>query len=117
VTRRDLLLWGSAFVGPSAWFADLVVSYALTPDAGVPGDVGHLHVVSLLAFLITAGALAVASSQMRRIPIKKEEDTRDASLQRARFLAVAAVVLCLFSLLLIAGLEIPNWILTPGEEP
>jgi hypothetical protein len=54
---------------------------------------------------------------MRRIPIKKEEDTRDASLQRARFLAVAAVVLCLFSLLLIAGLEIPNWILTPGEEP
>ncbi len=117
MTRRDHLLWAAAAAGPTAWFVDLVVSYALVPSTGAPDGLGRLHLVSVIAFAVTALALVIALFQMRRIPIKNEEDTHDASLQRARFMAVAAVVLCLFSLLLIAGLEIPNLLVTAGSEP
>lgn len=115
--RRDRLLWAAAATGPSAWFADLVVSYALAPGPGAREGDARLHLVSLASFLVAAAALAVAIRQMRAVPVEKEEHTHDASLQRARLLAVAAVVLCAFSLVLIAGTEIPNWTLDAGDEP
>jgi hypothetical protein len=97
---KDRLLWAAAFAGPLAWFGDLISSWMLTPGAYQHRPSLSIHVITVIAALVAAGAGVVAWQ-------KRDQGT----------VARAALFLAMFSLLVILGMAVPKWMLAPGAEP
>jgi hypothetical protein len=106
---QDKWLTFTAFVGPVAALTDLTVMYTLVPETCVRGSKMLLHVSAAVFFAACiAGALLA-----RRIGSNFTPDgpVPDRMVERTRWLALAGVILCLFSALVIVAMEIPNVIL------
>lgn len=96
-------------VGPVAALANQGVMYALVPESCVRGSKLMLH-ASTAAFLVlcAVGALIAWRIGARFVPTTPAPDRL---VERTRWLALAGVVLCVFSALVIVAMEIPNLIL------
>lgn len=99
-TRGSRLLWFAVLGSPLAWATHLVVSYSLeewfacSPSAGEPGEILGFSVrtvafvVNTALAVIAAASLAGALACRRRLPL----GTGDERLDRARWMALAAIV-------------------------
>lgn len=113
MSRRDIRLWLLILAGPAAWAIDFNVSYAVSPNAHDHESVLDLYLLHAGAFVIAAIA-AVLSGRLLRSALQVEGDVM---VQRTRFMAAAGLGLSVISLLLIAGIAIPTFMLPPGAEP
>jgi hypothetical protein len=95
------------FAGPAAWALHQQVSYMLTPTVCANGNEFVLHLVALLALVLTAAGGLVAWRISKRLPEGSTEKGDDRG-TRARFLALTAAVLCAFFGLVILAQEVPN---------
>ncbi|HEU0036924.1 MAG TPA: hypothetical protein VFQ53_40215 [Kofleriaceae bacterium] len=112
--RRDLRLWVAVFLGPAAWFTDLVVAWMAAPAAHHTSRIWTLRGIHLAAILVAIGAVVLAVIEKRKLP---ERDPEDVQVQRARFLSRVALALSAFAILQLVGALIPTLLLTPGAEP
>jgi hypothetical protein len=96
----DRWLTFTAFLGPVAALANLTVSYTLVPESCERGSKMLLHGSAAAFFASCVIGAAIAWRTGRRLPM-----------ERTRWLAMAGVILCLFSALVIVAMEIPNVIL------
>lgn len=110
VERRDVLLWLAFLAGPAAWALQLQINYSLTATACAMGGKMFLHLVSLGAFLIAVAGAFVGWLWRQKLP-EGSTEMGDAEESRARFMALAAMVSCVFFALVIVAAEIPNWTL------
>jgi hypothetical protein len=93
--------------GPLAALTNLTVSYFLTPESCERGTKLWLH-VTCAAFV----AVCIASAFIAwRIIAQVAGRTPDDLTERTRWHATAALILSLFSVLLLIAMEIPNVIL------
>jgi hypothetical protein len=104
---RDRWLMFAFWLGPMAALTHLLVAYSLVPSACAQGSKSMLH-ASAAAFFIVAllgafigwhyhGAFAESDGMIRQ--------------ERTRWMAMMAMVLSLFSALVIIAMELPNVIL------
>jgi hypothetical protein len=107
VTRRDRWLWVGVMAGPIAWFADLMVSYAVCPGPRRAGPIALLLAISAAAFLLAAGGGVIG---WRGLGAASHS-------HRARFLAEASLALSVLAMLLVAAMAMPTLMLIPGGEP
>ncbi len=106
--KRDLLLWMAILTGPVLWFVNLETDFALAPTACTGGKVA-IYAVALVCLLITAGMGFLALSVWRRL------DADSMSVERARVMAVAGVVLSASFAVVIFAQMLPDFILAGCE--
>jgi hypothetical protein len=105
----DKWLTFTLLLGPVASLTNLTVSYALVPEACERGTKLALHLSALVCFAAClGGALLAWRIAMSFVP---QGPVPDRMIERTRWLAIAGVVLCVFSALVIVAMEIPNVIL------
>ena len=107
MTRRDRWLWIGVLAGPFAWFADLVVSYAVCPGPRHAGPVALLLAISAAAFVLAAAGGVIGWRSLGAV----------ADSHRARFLAEASIALSVLAMLLVIATAMPTVMLVPGGEP
>jgi cytochrome bd-type quinol oxidase subunit 2 len=105
---RDRWLLTAFALGPLTALTHLSVSYALVPTACDRASKTMLHVTTAVALLLCIVAGAIAAAILRRCAT---EDARLLWQQRTRWFATTALVLAIFSAVVILAMEIPNVIL------
>lgn len=90
---------------PLAWFVDLVAKWMIVPGAHEPGGERALYAITGGALVVAIAAAVVSGFEVRRVR------------GHARFVAEAAVVLSIVSIVLIVATAVPTLILEPGDEP
>lgn len=98
---RNLAL-AALFVGPAAAMIDLTLSYYLVYPAQGSGHKTGLHIVTVLALLVT-----VVGIVMSRRALARDSETAPVD----RFLALGGLALNAFFLLVIVGFAIPKLVL------
>jgi hypothetical protein len=106
-------LWAGVLVGPMAMLIQLQTNYALVPWACGTGHTWPLHVVSLLALLVTIVAGVLAYSVW--FPLNTQEDS-GGTLARSRFMAAVGVLISLLMALVIVAQWLPIFINHPCER-
>jgi hypothetical protein len=109
--RRD---WFAVFAGPMAWFAAHAASWLLVPGAHEAGDLAALYAIDAIALAIAVAASMIALGRTRAL---LRESPADRRVQRARFVAISGLALSALSVLLVIGLALPVFLLSPGAEP
>jgi hypothetical protein len=107
--KRDIVLWFAAVVGPVAWFADLLISYAVIPGPHRPRDAGPLLAISAVALVLGGAGLLIAWRALREREVS--------SAPRPRFLAHSGIALSVLSMALVIATALPTLMLIPGGEP
>lgn len=103
---RDRWLMFAVIVGPLAALWNQAVIYSLVATACERGSKGMLHLVSLLFFLLSLWGAAIG--WRHRDPDTLESDDIH---RRIQWMAMTAIILSLFSAVIIGAMEIPNVIL------
>jgi hypothetical protein len=111
-------IWPALIVAPSLALTHLSVAYALVTPACAAQHTGWLHGTSavFLAASIAFTAMAFAESRRRARTLGPGSGPRaDSDLRGARpyFMAQVAVSIGLLSSLVIVGIWIPQWLLSP----
>jgi hypothetical protein len=104
---RDRWLVFAFLLGPLAALTHLSVSYSLVPTSCAEGSKTMLHATTAAFLPLCLIAAAIAWTILRRCEAADSELWQ----QRTRWLATVAVVLAIFSAILILAMEIPNVIL------
>lgn len=108
----ETMLWGGVLLGPVGIFVELQLSYLLVRTAC---NTGHRSVLAIPAVL--GAALAVVGLVLSLREYRRERnDARERVRDRARFMATGGLVLSVFSLLVIAAMSLPKFILGPCEQ-
>lgn len=106
---HDRWLTFALVLGPLSALADLNVMYALVPESCVRGSKWMLHASAGVFFVLcVAGALIAWRIGSGFTP---EGNVAERMVERTRWYALAGVVLCVFSALVIVAMEIPNVVL------
>jgi hypothetical protein len=105
---RDAWQWIAVVLGPIAWFADLMISYVVSPGPHHPRDAAPLLAISGTAFALTVAAALIAWRHLRAPAVNQAP---------RRFMAHAGLGLAVLSMMLIAATAAPTLLLTPGGEP
>lgn len=108
--RRDVLLGLAVFAGPTAWALHLLASYSLAPTACEMKSKVFLHLVTL-GCLLLAGAGALTGRHFWKELPEGSTERGDPALTRARFTALAGMILSLAFALVILAAEVANLIL------
>ena len=107
--KTDLRLWATILAGPTAWVAQLGLSYPiaqLTCHSGfAPQHPGTIHAISVAA-LIVIGAGAFVSWPLRAAP---------AAQQRVRFMAQLGLLMCGLFMLVVLATWVPPFIMNNCE--
>jgi hypothetical protein len=106
-TSHDRWLTFSLILGPMSALAGMSVAYTLVPEACERDSKGLLH-ASIAGSLVLA--LVAAAIAWRIYNAFSETGGVDWK-ERMRWMASLALILALFSTLMILALEIPNWVL------
>ncbi len=106
-TDRWLLLL--MLTPPSVWLTHLSVSYALVPQSCVWSSKALLHMLTVIAFLITASSAFMSWRELGRIGA--EGSMSHPHEPRRRFMAVLGVVFGIVFTMLVVANQIPNFIL------
>jgi len=115
---RITTLWIGVLTGPTAWFALLETNYVLSYVACGHRQTWMLHLAAALALALVAGA-AVRTWQAAPPGLSDEReaqvsiDPAETRIIRARFLAIAALALCVWFAVVIVAMEIPVLVLQP----
>ncbi len=114
------LLWFGVGAGAIAWTVHLVLSYLLVPFSCSIGTVLPIHVVTLVAALITAAALVVSLRAWHRSRTGIEADVGaetglNRSILRSGFMALSGVLLSGLFLLLILVEGVGPFFLDPCQ--
>jgi hypothetical protein len=104
-----LPLWSGVLAGPVAWAADLTASYALVRWICSSRQFALLHLITLLAILVTLGGAWIAWLAFQHSEGSFDDDRW--SVQRARFMAVLGLSSSALFLLAILASEMPRWVL------
>jgi hypothetical protein len=105
----DKWLTFTAFLGPIAALTNVTVSYTLSFETCERGSKAMLHACAAGFFAACViGALLAWRIGTRFTP---DGPVPDRMVERTRWLAMAGVILCVFSALVIVAMEIPNVIL------
>jgi hypothetical protein len=107
--KTDLKLWATILAGPTAWVAQLGLSYPiaqLTCHAGfAPQHPGTIHAISIAALgVIAAGAFL-------SWPLR----TASAEQQRVRFMAQLGLLMCALFMLVVLATWVPPFIMNNCE--
>jgi hypothetical protein len=108
-------LWYSILIGPVIWAVDFAISYALVPHACSTGHDFLLHLSGILSVIIALSGAAVALRSLAEIPTGASMQG-GAARDRARFMAMAGLVLSVTFALLIIAQEIPRFMLHPCDQ-
>jgi hypothetical protein len=95
---HDRRLMFAMILGPMAALTDLGIAYSLSPTACEQASKTLLHTTSVAFLLMSLCAALIA---------RTATDTAE----KSRWMVNVAVVLSLFSAVVIIAMEIPNWIL------
>lgn len=106
-------LWAGVLVGPTAMLMQLEINYALVPWACGTGHTWPLHVVSLVALVVTVVAGMLAYRIWGRL--STDEDSGGA-LARSRFMAAVGVLISLLMALVIVAQWLPVFFHSPCER-
>jgi hypothetical protein len=106
-SKTDLKLWLGILAGPTAWVAQLALSYPiaqLTCHAGfAPQHPGTLHAISIGALVAIAFGFVVSW------PLRTE------SPQRVRFMADLGLLMCVLFTLVVIATWVPPFIMNNCE--
>lgn len=111
--RGKLMLWGSVFAGPVAWFAHLCASYAVVLYACRGGGAWLLHVITALAAAVALAGAAVGWANWRRT---REAGAGGARQGRTQLMSVAGMALSVYFLLVVLVAEAANLVYEPCGE-
>jgi hypothetical protein len=103
---RDRWLLLAFILGPLSVLVHQSVSYSLVPTSCAEGSKTILHAVTVVFLLVAASAALLANSIRVRFAHTDGLLWQD----RTRWLATAALILSLSSMLVIMAMEIPNWV-------
>ncbi|MCU1348015.1 MAG: hypothetical protein JWO56_1045 [Acidobacteria bacterium] len=113
LTNRDRWLMLSLWLGPLAALADLTVSYSLVPEACDRGTKLILHAVALAFLLIALSSAFLARHYYKQFA--RAEGSSVLWMERTRWFALVAMLLCFASAIVIVAMEVPNLILRSCE--
>jgi hypothetical protein len=105
-------LWAGVLVGPTAMLLQLEINYALVHWVCGSGQKWPLHLVSLLALLVTLVAGMLSFRVLQRV--SAEEDA-GGPVARSRFMAMVGVLISLLMIGVIVALWLPVFIHNPCE--
>jgi hypothetical protein len=101
--------WLGLSAGPLAWAALLEVNYVLSYVACEQRQTWMLHLATMVALALVGGGALAAWSVARPLLGRMSTDGQD----RARFMAIAALVLCAWFAVVIVAMEIPVLVVHP----
>lgn len=110
-TRGQAMLWFGVFAGPFAWATQLQLNYSLVGWACANGAGALLHVITILAILISVAGIFAAKRSGDRLRAAAAENNR--VWERRMFVAKSGLMFSAFFVVVIAAHEIPNVILRP----
>ena len=108
-------LWAGVLAGPLATLAQLQVNYALVLWACGAGREWALHLVALLALLVTVAAGLLSWRNWRRAGAGWKDDGAGV-VPRSRFMAVVGVLISAFIALVVVAQWIPIFVYGPCER-
>jgi hypothetical protein len=113
--RELLALWAGIAAGPLAWAVQLQANYVLSYVACEQRQSWPLHLVTAVALVLLAGGAVTA---WRAAPALREDehasrDGEEASVLRARFMALGGLALCAWFAIVILATEVPALLLHP----
>jgi hypothetical protein len=106
--------WYGVLVGPLVFGFDLVVSYALVPHACSTGHWYVLHAMTVACLLVIFSGWFTSWALLRRIP-RDMPERGDKLMSRARFMALAGLMLSGFSIVLVIANELPRFLMSPCD--
>ena len=109
------VLWAGVLVGPMAALVQLQANYALVLWACGSGQTWPLHLVSLLALLLAAGAGLLAWRNWRRAGAEWDDD-RAGVLPRSGFMAAVGMLVSAHSALVIIAQWIAVFVFGPCQR-
>jgi hypothetical protein len=104
------LLWAGILAGPVAWALDLTISYSIVKWTCGGGPMIVLHLITIVALLMTAGGAAASWVALQRVP-KEATDDGPKPIDRGRFMALLGFVTCALFALAMIGNAIPRLLL------
>jgi hypothetical protein len=107
-------LWYGILVPPISFGADLLLSYALVQHACSTGHFYILHLITIVALLFTISAGLLAWREYTLIP-REANDEGGSPFDRARFMAVAAMMWSIAFIIIILANGVPRMILSPCD--
>ena len=108
-------LWAGLLVGPTAALVQLEANYALMLRACSDNQTWMLHLVSILALLLTATAGGLALIYWRRLERQASEDDAGA-IPRSRFMSMVGILVSALMLLVIIAQWMPILIFGPCQR-
>ena len=105
-----LPLWIGILAGPVAFAVDLTASYALVQWVCASRQFSLLHLITLLAIVMTLGGAWVSWLGLQHARVDRPGDGGRPR-QRARFMAVLGCASSSLFLLAILANEMPRWVL------
>jgi hypothetical protein len=109
-------IWPSLLVAPSLALTHLSVAYALVTPSCAAQHTHWLHLSSVVFLALALACTAVAFAETRRrARLSVPQATMDSDLAEARpwFIAGVATMVGLLASLVILGIWIPQWLLSP----
>ncbi|HEX8285563.1 MAG TPA: hypothetical protein VF588_19565 [Pyrinomonadaceae bacterium] len=110
-----LTLWACVLAGPLAALTQLQANYALVLWACGSGQTWALHLVSLLALVVAAGAGLLAWRNWRRAGALWEDDGAGV-LPRSRFMSVVGMLVSAHSALVVVAQWIAVFVFSPCQR-
>jgi heme/copper-type cytochrome/quinol oxidase subunit 2 len=107
-------LWYGILVPPLSFGADLLLSYALVAHACSTGHFYLLHLITIIAVLVTLSAGLLAWREYNRIP-RDANDEGGSPIDRAHFMAIGAMIWSAAFVIVIIANAVPRWILSPCD--
>jgi hypothetical protein len=110
---KELLAWLGVMISPLAFLVDLQLSYTLVRPLCAAGGRALIHLPGVLALGMMATGAWIGWTRLSRL--------RDDALQvrwaeRAHFMAVSALVLSAFFVLLVVAMAIAKVVLSPCDR-
>ncbi len=108
--------WPALLAAPSLALAHLSVAFALVTPSCAAQHTGWLHASSAVFLVLAVTFTAMAFGEMRRRarrPVPEAPLDSDLAEVRPRFIAGVATLVGLLSSLVILGIWIPQWLLSP----
>ena len=111
----ELALWASVLTGPIIWFVQMQLKYQMVAPACQSGNQLLLHMIALVALIITAGA-GLLGWRLWRETGRELPNEAAGVMPRSRFMAFCGLILSITFFLVIIAQEIPDLFVSACER-